>query len=206
VRWCSLAGVAALLAAAGMIAVAAGMIGLAARAGAVTVDAGADEEWRERCPRAGRFGFPVGGGEAAGYYNAQPFGDNRHLGDDWNGNGGGDTDLGDPVLAIAHGVVRSARDHGNGWGNVIRIAHDIGGHGEPIHVESIYAHLDAIEVAAGDVVSLGQRIGTIGTAGGRYRAHLHLEVRDRPDLPLGRGYGADRTGYLDPTAFIRAHR
>jgi murein DD-endopeptidase MepM/ murein hydrolase activator NlpD len=157
-------------------------------------------------PAAGSFGFPVGGGTAAGYYNAQPFGESFHLGDDWNGAGGGDTDLGDPVLAIADGRVRSARDHGGGWGSVVRVVHDIGAPGTPVLVESLYAHLDSIDVTAGDVVARGQRIGTIGDAGGRYAAHLHLEIRDRIDLPLGRGYGAGATGYLDPTAFIRARQ
>ena len=162
--------------------------------------------WRARCPRAGSFGFPVGGGSATGYYNAQPFGENAHLGDDWNGNGGGDTDLGDPVLAIADGVVSSAEDHGGGWGKVVRVVHDIGTAGAPDHVESLYAHLGSMEVSTGALVARGQRIGTIGDAGGRYPAHLHLEVRDRVGLPLGRGYGAGTRGYLDPTAFILARR
>ncbi|HEU5056492.1 MAG TPA: M23 family metallopeptidase [Kofleriaceae bacterium] len=162
--------------------------------------------WLERCPRAGSFGFPVGGGTATGYYNAQPFGENTHLGDDWNGNGGGDTDLGDPVLAIADGVVTSADDHGGGWGKVVRVVHDVGAEGAPAHVESLYAHLDSIDVRAGTVVRRGDQVGTIGDAGGRYPAHLHLEVRDRVGLPLGRGYGAGKRGYLDPTAFILARR
>ena len=92
---------------------------------------------RDRVPRAGSFDFPVGGGSATGYYNAQPFGENAHLGDDWNGNRGGDTDLGDPVLAIADGVVRSAEDHGGGWGKVVRVVHDVGTRCAPIHVESL---------------------------------------------------------------------
>jgi len=159
-----------------------------------------------RCPRAGSFDFPVGSGSATGYYNAQPFGENSHLGDDWNGVGGGDTDLGDPVLAIAAGVVRSTHDHGGGWGRVVRVVHDIGAAGAPVYIESLYAHLASTEVAAGDVIARGHRIGTIGNAGGRYPAHLHLEIRDQVGLPLGRGYGADVSGYLDPTAFIRARR
>ena len=162
--------------------------------------------WRERCPRASSFDLPVGGGSATGYYNAQPFGANHHLGDDWNGNGGGDTDLGDPVLSIADGVVRAAGDHGGGWGKVVRVVHDVGAVGAPVYVESLYAHLDTIEVTTGEVVARGHRIGTIGDAGGRYPAHLHLELRDRVGLPLGRGYGEGVRGYLDPTAFIGARR
>lgn len=151
------------------------------------------------------FDFPVGLPDATGYYDAQPFGKNAHLGSDWNGNGGGDSDLGDPVHAIAAGVVSSASDHGGGWGNVVRVVHACGevpGH----QVESLYAHLETIEVRAGQRVGRGQQIGTIGTAGGQYRAHLHLELRARPGMPLGGGYGEDTAGYLDPSAFIRDHR
>jgi murein DD-endopeptidase MepM/ murein hydrolase activator NlpD len=151
-------------------------------------------------PACGGFDFPVGPPDAAGYYDAQPFGANHHLGNDWNGVGGGDSDLGDPVYAVADGFVVEAMDHGGGWGNVIRVVHGCGD-----DVESLYAHLETIEVLAGVPVSRGQRLGTIGTAGGQYRAHLHLELRDRR-LPLGGGYAEDHTGYLDPTEYIRRHR
>lgn len=146
------------------------------------------------------FDFPVGPPDGLGYYDAQPFGANDHLGNDWNGNGGLDTDLGDPVHAVAAGVVTDATDHAGGWGNIVRITHACGH-----RVESLYAHLDTIEVVVGARVARGQRLGTIGTAGGQYRAHLHFELRDR-FLPIGGGYDADRTGYLDPTAYIRSHR
>ncbi|MGI8670413.1 MAG: hypothetical protein ACR2J3_11325 [Aridibacter sp.] len=33
------------------------------------------------------------------WYNAQDFSENRHLGEDWNANSGGDTDCGEPVFA-----------------------------------------------------------------------------------------------------------
>jgi murein DD-endopeptidase MepM/ murein hydrolase activator NlpD len=156
-------------------------------------------------PVARVFAFPVGeSGSAGGYYDAQPFGDNHHLGSDWNGGGGGDSDLGDPVLAVADGVVTSARDHRGGWGRVVRVAHNVGTQARPRWVESLYAHLDSMSVRRGQVVRKGAAIGAIGTAHGKYRAHLHLEIRDRLGMPLGRGYGRRAEGYLDPTAFIRA--
>jgi murein DD-endopeptidase MepM/ murein hydrolase activator NlpD len=151
------------------------------------------------------FDFPVGPPDASGYYDAQPFGKNDHLGNDWNGNGGGDSDLGDPVHAIAAGVVSVAIDHGGGWGNVVRVVHAcsaVSGR----EVESLYAHLETIDVQPGQRIDRGQRIGTIGTAGGQYRAHLHFELRARPGMELGGGYSKDTAGYLDPTAFILDHR
>lgn len=168
-------------------------------AGAVTVAIAARSSPSDH-PTCDGFDFPVGPPDAAGYYDAQPFGENDHLGNDWNGNRGGDSDLGDPVHAVSAGVVLEARDHGGGWGNVVRVFHPCGD-----RVESLYAHLDTIAVAPGDRVTRGQVLGTIGTAGGQYRAHLHFELRDRR-LPLGGGYATERTGYLDPTAYIRAHR
>ncbi|HAF03369.1 MAG TPA: hypothetical protein DCG89_06190, partial [Spartobacteria bacterium] len=56
-------------------------------------------------PTAARFDFPLGSENGAMTYNAQPFTKNHHLGDDLNGIGGEDSDLGDPIYAIADGRV-----------------------------------------------------------------------------------------------------
>jgi murein DD-endopeptidase MepM/ murein hydrolase activator NlpD len=155
-------------------------------------------------PACAGFDFPVGPPDASGYYDAQPFGVNDHLGNDWNGNGGGDSDLGDPVHTVAAGVVTEASDLGGGWGNVVRVVHPCG-EVPGREVESLYAHLDTVDVRPGQRVPRGQRLGTIGTAGGQYRAHLHFELRARRGMPLGGGYSEDTAGYLDPTAFILGH-
>ena len=63
--------------------------------------------------------------------------ENDHLGEDWNGVRGGNTDLGDPIYSIAHGYVSFAKNIGGGWGNVIRITHYINPNRK---VESLYAH------------------------------------------------------------------
>ena len=163
------------------------------------------DQLTRKAPITRTFVFPVGEeGSASGYYDAQPFGQNLHLGSDWNGAGGGNSDLGDPVVAIASGVVVGARDHRGGWGRVVRIAHNIGTRAEPRFVESVYAHLDSMRVRPGAIVRRGQRIGTIGNAHGKYWAHLHLELRAKLGLPLGRGYSKKTAGFLDPTPFIRA--
>lgn len=149
------------------------------------------------------FDFPVGKPNAKGYYNAQPFKENNHLGDDWNAVTGGNTDLGDPVYAIANGYVKAARDYRGGWGNVIRILHKMP-NGKV--VESLYAHCDTIVVQPNQYVTKGTKIGTIGTANGQYLAHLHFEMRDNIQLPLGPGYATETTGYINPTAFIKENR
>lgn len=157
-------------------------------------------------PPADGFDYPVGPPDAKGYYNAQKFGENLHLGGDWNGTGGGNSDLGDPVYSIASGIVTYAEDIRGGWGRIVRIAHNLGTLEEPELIESLYAHLDTMTVDRGDTVRRGEQIGTIGNAHGAYWAHLHLEIRDTVGMPIGGGYDEDTKGYLDPTAFIKAHR
>ncbi len=148
------------------------------------------------------FDFPVGKPNAKGYYNAQKFTENNHLGDDWNGTGGGNSDLGDPIYTIGHGYVTFAEDHGNGWGNVIRIVHKYKGN----YYESLYAHCDTISVKKDTFVTKGTQIGTIGNADGAYYAHLHLEIRNDIFMEIGGGYSTDTTGFLNPTTFIKSNR
>jgi len=152
--------------------------------------------------KATGFDFPVGKPNANGYYNAQKFTVNNHLGDDWNGKGGGNTDLGDPIYAITNGYVNFSEDVGGGWGNVIRIIHTYKNN----YYESLYAHCDKISVKKGSFVTKGTQIGTIGNANGAYYAHLHLEIRDSILMDIGGGYNEDTTGYLNPTTFIKANR
>jgi len=149
------------------------------------------------------FDFPVGKPDAKGYYNAQGFGENNHLGDDWNAVTGGNSDLGDPIYAIANGYVNFAKDIEGGWGNVIRIWHQID---DKVIVESLYAHCDKILVKKGQYIKKGHKIGTIGNAGGIYLAHLHFEIRNNTCLPIGGGYSELTDGYINPTKFIKENR
>ena len=84
-------------------------------------------------PTAARFDFPIGSENGALAYNAQPFTENRHLGDDLNGIGGENSDLGDPVYSIADGQVLFADEAGPGWGNVIIVLHAYEENGERNH-------------------------------------------------------------------------
>lgn len=149
------------------------------------------------------FDYPVGKPDGEGYYNAQGFTRNNHLGDDWNGLGGGNTDLGDPVYSCGNGYVVLVEDLGGGWGNVIRVIHKMS---DGKKVESIYAHCDTILVKKNTWIKKGIQIGTIGTAGGAYFAHLHFEIRDDIDISIGGGYSSNTTGYINPTVFIDKNR
>jgi|GEM_PF-1247036 len=158
------------------------------------------------------FDYPVGPPDADGYYIAQDYGDyygdpyyGYHLGEDWNGTGGGNTDYGDPVYAVSNGYVVYARNAGSGWGNVIIMHHQLPSGEE---VRSMYAHLSGIMVNENSDISKGDRIGSIGNSGGDYYAHLHFEIRTNTDIGLGPGYSdsPDPSGWVDPSDFIDNHR
>src|SRR5437660_12654792 len=160
----------------------------------------------ESIPTATHFDFPLGNENGAMAYNAQHFTENKHLGDDLNGIGGENSDLGDPIYAIADGRVLLARDVGSGWGNVIIILHAIEENGARRYVQSYYGHCDEILVDAGNDVRRGQQIATVGTANGQYFAHLHFEMREFITPFIGPGYREKTDGWLNPSDFIAKHR
>jgi len=163
------------------------------------------------------FDFPVGKPDAQAYYVASGLVDPDyytelgfwHTGEDWNGRGGGDTDLGDPVFAIAHGLVITSQ-HFSTWGNIVLLEHQLPA-GQKVW--SQYAHLSELFVKKGDVVRRGDALGTIGKGdGNRYLAHLHFEIRlhDLPASKWGWKTAEDREAvlrhYAHPTNFINNYR
>jgi len=157
-------------------------------------------------PTATRFDFPLGSEHGAMAYNAQRFTENFHLGDDLNGIGGENSDLGDPIYAVADGRVLLARAGGPGWGKVIILLHAYLENGKRSYVQSFYGHVQTILVSPHEQVRRGQQIATVGTGDGRYLAHLHFEMREFITPLIGAGYRRDTHGWLDPTAFIQSHR
>ncbi len=132
-----------------------------------------------------------------------------HPGEDWNGRGGGDTDLGDPIYSIAAGKVVGS-GHYPVWGNIVLIEHALPDNSQ---VWSQYAHLDKIMVSqVGQKVSRGQQIGTMGKGdNNKYLAHLHFEIRKNKLAinnwsPMVKDKNAVTANYYDPTQFIKANR
>ena len=95
---------------------------------------------------------------------ADPFGGGHqfHKGIDF------EADVGDPVLAVADGVV-SFSGVRSGYGNVIEIDHGNG-------YVTRYAHNSRLERTVGDLVRSGQEIAKAGSTGRSTGAHVHLEV------------------------------
>lgn len=107
--------------------------------------------------------------------------------------------IGETVVAAGSGRVTWAADGrlGEGsifqnspaYGNVIVIKHDFGYRGRPIY--TLYAHLQAALVQAGDIVQQGQAIGLVGNTGRVTGPHVHFEVRlgEDPRLDDDHRYG-----------------
>ncbi len=155
------------------------------------------------------FDYPVGKPDAYGYYVYRGFTQYGHLGEDWNGNGGGNSDEGDPIYSIANGIVVFSEDYKRGWGNVVIIRHAYRGKSGQIEfVDSLYGHLKVRSVKLGQQVTRGQVVGTMGRGPYRmYAAHLHFEIRK--DLRVGMRrdlYPKTYTTYHSPRTFINAHR
>lgn len=83
-------------------------------------------------------------------------------------------DIGAPrgtaVKAAAGGKVTFSGNRGNGYGNYVIISHGNG-------VETLYGHCHTLTVSAGQTVSQGQTIATVGSTGRSTGNHLHLEIR-----------------------------
>ncbi len=160
-------------------------------------------------PKALRFDSPMGSEHAGLVYNAQPFWDmnekrgGHHTGDDLNGIGGMNSDLGDPVFCVADGLVLFASDLGGGWGQVVIVGHRLPT-GEVLH--SMYAHLSRTDAKLGALISRGEKIGRVGTAGGLYPAHLHFEIRASDHLDICAGYAEDPLNHLAPSPTVESLR
>ncbi len=176
----------------------------------LAVSAGSRLITSDALPRrlADGFDFPVGDGDATGYYRARGLTPFKHLGDDWNGVGGGNSDLGDPILAIADGIVVYSYDYGSNWGEVIIVRHRyLNREGEVECVDSLYGHVQNRRVMVGDELRRGDWIADIGNNRGMYKAHLHLEIRKNIDIGIKAwNYSKGLSNYHRPADFIVRHR
>jgi murein DD-endopeptidase MepM/ murein hydrolase activator NlpD len=159
-----------------------------------------------RIPSSPRFDLPLGSTHGALVHKPRKFRDpdangELHTGDDFDGIGGANTDLGDPVFATADGLVIYTGEPSPSWGKTIVLAHRTP---TGTRLNSLYAHLDQIHTAPGILVARGARIGTVGTASGHHPAHLHLEILAADGVDIA---GPTATpNRLDPSATIASLR
>jgi len=76
---------------------------------------------------------------------------------------------GTPIYATADGVVRTAGNLGNGYGNHVVISHGYS-------YSTLYGHMYRIKAKKGQRVKRGEIIGYVGNSGKSTGAHLHYEV------------------------------
>ena len=77
---------------------------------------------------------------------------------------------GTAIQATGNGKIIKVEKRKRGYGNNVTIDHGFG-------YTTLYAHMNEIVVKKGDVVTKGQKIGTIGSTGTSTAPHLHYEVR-----------------------------
>jgi len=91
---------------------------------------------------------------------------------------------GTPIISAGNGTVAEAGyDSLSGFGWYVEIDH-------PYGFRTKYTHMNRVDVAAGEVVAQGQRIGTLGSSGLVTGPHLHFEIQ------LG-------TELIDPAYFLK---
>ncbi|WP_214808602.1 murein hydrolase activator EnvC [Exiguobacterium sp. s102] len=101
--------------------------------------------------------------------------------------------VGSSIVAAASGTVITAGS-GGPYGNHVMISHFLNG---KVYT-TVYAHMNSLSVHAGQTVSQGQQIGTLGNTGNSTGAHLHFE------LHIG-GYQYSATGpanTVNPLAYL----
>lgn len=76
--------------------------------------------------------------------------------------------IGRPIYATADGIVVVAQSSG-GYGKHVVIDHGYG-------YETLYGHMSALQVKAGDRVQRGDQVGELGNTGRSSGPHLHYEV------------------------------
>jgi len=77
--------------------------------------------------------------------------------------------IGNPVWSADNGVVVYSGWSNYGYGNLVVIDHGNGW-------QTLYAHLNSINVGCGQSVNQGEAIGALGSTGNSSGAHLHFEL------------------------------
>lgn len=102
---------------------------------------------------------------------------------------------GTPVHAVAGGTIISAghlAENDGRYGNAVIIEHGA--------QRSLYAHLNSINVKAGQQVQAGQLIGAVGQTGFATGPHLHLEMRQNGQIVNPAPMFANLDAYATPRA------
>ena len=87
---------------------------------------------------------------------------------------GGST--GDPVYAVADGIIIYSAFNTGGYGNMVMIDHGLNSEG--VKIVTLYAHGDKLLKSVGETVKQGDVIMEMGSTGNSTGPHVHFEVRE----------------------------
>ena len=82
-------------------------------------------------------------------------------------------EAGTPIYAWKEGVVVASENAYHGYGNYVVVKHST----STGNVYTLYAHMSRRMAKVGDVVKVGDQLGTVGSTGYSTGAHLHFELR-----------------------------
>lgn len=136
-----------------------------------------------------------------GFGDKVPYG--FHSGVDINGNGGGNSDCGSPIKAIADGECTSVELGTTGYGKHFHYKID-----GPWGVRYVHdAHCQDIFIKVGDKFKEGDTIATMGTSGNSTHCHDHFEIKKKPVgiNAIAKTQVALNDGWEDPIAFIEKY-
>ncbi|MGH3975891.1 MAG: peptidoglycan DD-metalloendopeptidase family protein, partial [Pseudonocardiaceae bacterium] len=137
----------------------------------------------------GKVAFPLTGRD---YVDQHSYGAKGENWDDYHTGSDFSVACGTPVVAATSGTVILKSGDGWAWSGNWLVQIQSGGPGS---LTTWYAHMQKLDVAAGQKVTAGQRIGEVGTLGNSTGCHLHFEVH-----PHGGGFAEDD---VDPGAWLQ---
>jgi hypothetical protein len=152
--------------------------------------------------------LPMATAETKPWYEAcHRFGPyNHHPGkcEDFNLETGGDSDLGEEIVAPFAGVVLANTNLRGGIGPVVQVMGIT--HSDVLYVWAGWHLEESDRFGAGKIVQAGEHLGTVGNCGGRYAAHLHMQVCrvvHGSGIPAPWVFPSDgRYEWLQPSAFF----
>ncbi len=157
--------------------------------------------------------FPLENVIITQYFGNTPFSSKNPQVYNGSGHNGVDfgTRVGTPILSAASGVVLGTGDtdkscNGVSYGRWVLIKHGNG-------LTTLYAHLSVIQVQAGEIVAVHQKIGLSGNTGYSTGPHLHFTVYASDAVQITNYVSkvcgtnmtmpiAPRAGYLNPLSYL----
>lgn len=130
-----------------------------------------------------------------------PYDDHPTHAMDWNLETGGNSDLGEPLVAPTQVYVVDILPPFGKVGKVLSVAGFVDG----LLVNWQWRHLQSIAVKQWQVLAQGDATATLGNAEGQYSAHLHEQICVGAIAPIGTDWRDTRFNWVCPSEFYAKH-